>query len=374
MNSRAIIEFHREIQSIIVDHACLQPAGAQSKTALSATGEVFALDFTSLSGLIEYEPSEYTFTALAGTPLAEVHAALAEHNQYLPFDPPLVEAGATLGGTVAAGLSGPGRYRFGGVRDFMLAVQYLDGQGRLVRSGAKVVKNSAGFDMPKLMVGSLGSLGALTELTLKVFPRPAGTASFQVDFSGIDEALKVLVHLTLLPLDLYALDLAPHPRGVYLLIRIGGSPASFPARLQRLKEMLGEGQVLEGDAEEEIWRSEREYLWMPAQTSLVKIPLTPRRVTQLDGFLSANNASRRYQAGANLAWVAWPGNLELLDRHLQENQLRGLVLLGSPGRVYLGMDTGGTFASRVKQAVDPLGRWADVARLYHNGILEERKA
>src|SRR3972149_2730968 len=212
----------KELQSVVASYACLQPVGARTKTALVAQGHIHTLDLSSLIGLIEYEPSEYTFTALASTPLSDVIAALAEHNQYLPFDPPFVEAGATLGGTVATGLSGSGRYRFGGVRDFLLAVQFLDGQGRIVRGDTRVVKNSAGFALPKLMVGSLGSLGALVEMTLKVFPRPVATASFQVPFPSVTEGLAALIRLTQAPLDLLALDLTPQSSGAQLFIRIGG--------------------------------------------------------------------------------------------------------------------------------------------------------
>ena len=138
----------------------LRPRGAGTKPALCAVDdEVSILDLSGLSGIIEYDPCEYTFTALGGTPVAEVEEALGKNGQYLPFDPPLREAGSTLGGTVAAGLSGPGRYRYGGVRDFLIGASFIDGDGRELRGGGKVVKNAAGFDFPKLLTGSLGELG-----------------------------------------------------------------------------------------------------------------------------------------------------------------------------------------------------------------------
>ena len=363
MNANAI----REIQDLIVSHACLQPAGAQTKSALSAPSHIPRLDLSGLAGLIEYQPDEFTFTALAGTPLSEVINTLTEHGQYLPFDPPLVEAGATLGGTVACGLSGSGRYRFGGVRDFLLAIQFLDGQARLVRSGARVVKNSAGFDLSKLMVGSLGSLGALVELTFKVFPRPVSTTTLQIDFPSVTEALAALTKLTLLPLDLHALDLLPHDGYAQIYLRIGGSPASFPPRLQRLRDLLGQGINLEAEADEAFWRSAREFHWAPTQSSLVKIPLTPHRLLTLDEFLAAQSAERRYLAGANLAWVAWPAPLEMLDQFLVEKQLSGLVLLGPPGLIRLGVTSDERFARRVKQALDPLGRWVEIDRQTESG-------
>ncbi len=150
--------------------------GAGTKSRLARVSDEFTrISTAKLTGLIEYEPSEFTFTALAGTPVREIAAALAEKGQYLPFDPMLAEAGATLGGTVAAGLGGPGRWRFGGLRDFILGVRFVDGEGRLLRLGGKVVKNAAGFDLPKFFVGSAGRFGGLAELSFKVFPRPTST-------------------------------------------------------------------------------------------------------------------------------------------------------------------------------------------------------
>ena len=156
-------------------HRCVLPSGGGTKPALSRLPEgVVRLDLRGLSGMVEYEPGMNSHsTALAGTPLSVIKAELAKHGQYLPFDPPLAAEGATLGGTVAAGLSGPGRLRYGGVRDFIVGVQWVDGSGELIRGGGKVVKNAAGFDFPKLFTGSMGRLGVLVEMTFKVFPAPA---------------------------------------------------------------------------------------------------------------------------------------------------------------------------------------------------------
>lgn len=149
-----------EVAEAVRSGAKLLPRGGGSKPALSqAPAGVEVLEMGGLAGIVEYRPEEFVIIALAGTPLSEVKELLRRHQQYLPFDPPLAAAGATLGGTVAAGLSGPMRHRFGGVRDFILGVRLVDGKGRLVRGGGKVVKNAAGFDLPKLMVGSLGQLG-----------------------------------------------------------------------------------------------------------------------------------------------------------------------------------------------------------------------
>src|SRR5256885_10099671 len=110
----------------------LIPVGAGTKSRLSMVAAA-RLSMTGLRGIVEYEPSEFTFTALAGTPIAEIVEALGKRGQYLPFEPMCSDAGATLGGTVASGLSGPGRFRFGGLRDFILGVRFVDGTGRLLR-------------------------------------------------------------------------------------------------------------------------------------------------------------------------------------------------------------------------------------------------
>lgn len=112
--------------ALVAEESCVRPVGGRSKGALSRDANVH---FAALSGVLQYEPAEYTFTALAGTRIAEVDPLLAANGQYLPFDPPLGRSGATLGGTVAADDSVPGRFRYGGVRDFLLGVRLVDGAG-----------------------------------------------------------------------------------------------------------------------------------------------------------------------------------------------------------------------------------------------------
>src|SRR5262245_14253852 len=168
------------------------PVGAQTKPRLS-TVDAVKISTLSLSGIVEYESSEFTFTALTGTPVRDIAAALAGRGQYLPFDPMLVDAGATLGGTIASGLSGPGRFRFGGLRDFILGVRFVDGGGRLLRLGGKVVKNAAGFDLPKFFTGSLGRFGFILEATFKVFPRPPGRLTLKLEAPTIEAAVKIIL-------------------------------------------------------------------------------------------------------------------------------------------------------------------------------------
>jgi glycolate oxidase FAD binding subunit len=138
-------------------------------------GEV--LDTREYRGIVSYEPTELVLTARCGTPLAEIEAALAGRGQWLPFEPPAFGAAATLGGVVAAGLSGPGRQSAGAVRDFVLGAAMIDARGQALNFGGQVMKNVAGYDLSRLLCGSLGFLGLIAEVSIKVLPRPAASAT-----------------------------------------------------------------------------------------------------------------------------------------------------------------------------------------------------
>ncbi|MDP2031060.1 MAG: glycolate oxidase subunit GlcE [Thiobacillus sp.] len=167
-----------------------------------------SLDVTAWAGVVEYQPKELVLTARAGTPLAELEMLLAQHGQMLAFEPPhfggcpfpLAEAAthaapnpihATLGGCVAAGLSGPRRPYAGAVRDSVLGVRMIDGTGQALRFGGQVIKNVAGYDVSRLMTGSLGTLGLLTEVSLKVLPKPTAETTLQFESSEADAILKM---------------------------------------------------------------------------------------------------------------------------------------------------------------------------------------
>jgi len=144
-----------------------------------------------LSGITAYEPSELYVSALAGTPLAELEAALLENRQRLAFEPPRFDGRGTVGGMVAAGLSGPSRAALGSVRDHLLGAALINGRGELLNFGGTVMKNVAGFDVSRALAGSLGQLGLIVEATLKVLPLPAATATLRFDLDQ-PAALKAL--------------------------------------------------------------------------------------------------------------------------------------------------------------------------------------
>jgi glycolate oxidase FAD binding subunit len=171
------------IQAATADRTPLRLRGGGSKDFYGEWPQGEQLDLTPLTGITSYEPSELVITARAGTPLAELESVLAASGQCLAFEPPHFGGGATVGGMVAAGLSGPARASAGAVRDFVLGVNLINGKGELLTFGGQVMKNVAGYDVSRLMVGALGTLGVLTEISLKVLPvAPAeATLVFQLD-------------------------------------------------------------------------------------------------------------------------------------------------------------------------------------------------
>lgn len=297
-----------EVQDAVRSLDRVHTIGGGTKPTLSKN---VTLSMSGVSGVLEYNPSEYTFTALAGTPLAEIQSMLAEHNQFMPFDPPLVEAGATLGGTVAAGLSGPGRYRYGGIRDFFLGVRMVTSTGRIVFGGGKVVKNAAGFDIPKFNVGALGRFGVLVELTFKVFPRPESWTTISARYANMADAVAALNRVAVAPCEAMCLDLTDDSR---LLIRLGGIPSAQPARVARVSELLSGAEVstIVGPDDDQAWRSAREFSWAPSDNSLLKIPILPDQILKLEDHLNELGGSipRRYSVGGNVAWVALPSHFE----------------------------------------------------------------
>ena len=190
------------------------------------------LEMRQLAGIVSYEPSELVITALAGTPLAELEALLAQHGQSLPFEPPRFARGGaavgTVGGMVAAGLSGPARASVGAVRDYVLGVEIINGRGELLRFGGQVMKNVAGYDVSRLMAGSWGQLGILTEVSLKVLPVPPAEATLRFDCDQA-EALARLNAWGAKPLPLNASCWVEEGGQGRLYVRLRGARAAVEA-------------------------------------------------------------------------------------------------------------------------------------------------
>jgi glycolate oxidase FAD binding subunit len=166
-------ELAEQVRQAIAKRTPLHIHGGQTKAFYGRACAGEPLDMTGHSGVVSYAPTELVITARAGTPLAEIETLLAEKNQVLPFEPPHFGPGATFGGMLAAGLSGPRRPWAGALRDAVLGVKIINGRGEILSFGGQVMKNVAGYDVSRLMAASMGTLAVILEASIKVLPRPA---------------------------------------------------------------------------------------------------------------------------------------------------------------------------------------------------------
>lgn len=198
--------------------------GNGSKAFLGrACSDAMPLDVTGHDGIVEYDPAELVLVARSGTALSEIQALLNEHQQMLGFEPPFVEAGATLGGAVAAGLSGPRRAYSGAVRDFILGASFVNGKGESITAGGKVMKNVAGFDLFRPMAGAMGTLGVLLKIALRVLPLPE--AEKTIIHEETDE-LAALQKMNSWPIETQAIS-ATSWDGSHIRIRLSGSASGI---------------------------------------------------------------------------------------------------------------------------------------------------
>ncbi|HEY0767885.1 MAG TPA: glycolate oxidase subunit GlcE [Steroidobacteraceae bacterium] len=176
-----LAELRERVSAAHRTHQALRLKGSGTKDFYgeSLTGEV--LELRAHRGIVDYEPSELVITARCGTPLSDIESALAAHGQFLAFEPPAFGADPTIGGVIAAGLSGPRRVYAGAARDFVLGTRLLSTDGEVLRFGGQVMKNVAGFDVSRLLCGSLGILGIITEISLKVLPRPRAEETVRLE-------------------------------------------------------------------------------------------------------------------------------------------------------------------------------------------------
>jgi glycolate oxidase FAD binding subunit len=214
------------------------------------------LDITACRGIIDYEPTELVISARGGTPLAEVEGTLHESGQMLAFEPPYFGASATLGGCIACGLSGPRRAQAGAARDFMLGVRLLDGRGDELCFGGRVMKNVAGFDVSRLLAGSLGTLGVILEASLKVLPLPAIEVTLRFEKTVVEAITLMNAWATQsLPISATCQD------NNVLTVRLSGAtPAVRAARMRLGGEIFTEGTM--------FWKQVREHTLHFFQTSL----------------------------------------------------------------------------------------------------------
>jgi glycolate oxidase FAD binding subunit len=233
--------------------------GGGTRTLGAVGGEV--LETGGLTGITLYEPAALTLVVRAGTPLAEIEAVLAAERQRLAFEPPdlcalLARTGvSTIGGVVAANASGPRRLQVGGARDALLGVRFVDGLGRVVKNGGRVMKNVTGYDLVKLMAGSRGVLGVLTEVCFKLQAIPEAEATLVIEGLGDDDGLAALRAALGSPFDITG---AARHSG-RSLVRVEGMAGSVTYRLARLRALVpGDVTVVEGVESARLWREVRD--------------------------------------------------------------------------------------------------------------------
>ena len=241
-------DFGERIVAADAAKAPLQLRGAGTKDFYGERLVGEALDTRAYSGIVDYEPSELVITARCGTPLSMIAAELEGHRQFLPFEPPAFGGDPTIGGVVAAGLSGPRRASAGAARDFVLGASLLNARGELLHFGGQVMKNVAGFDVSRLLCGSLGILGLITQASIKVLPRPRAEITLQFDFDAAN-ALDRFNAWRAQPLPISAT--AWHA-GI-ASVRLSGSPSA----VRSARDALG-GEALDEGRSDSWWRSLRD--------------------------------------------------------------------------------------------------------------------
>ena len=253
----AIEAFREQILNAAKSNTPLSIEGGGTKSWYGNPNQYAKLNTRTYSGILEYQPEELVITACAGTPLKEIELALKEKNQVLAFEPPHFGEQATFGGAIAAGLAGPGRISVGNFRDFVLGARILDGKGQDLSFGGKVMKNVAGYDVSRLLPGSMGTLSLLLEASVKVLPKPAATATLRCHISQ-DKALKILNEWAGQPLPLSASCWIGNDGGDgELTIRLAGAVAAVKSATPLMSAQVN-AQIVSPDEAEDFWNQLRE--------------------------------------------------------------------------------------------------------------------
>ena len=287
-----------------------EPLSIRGGGTRGAPVEGAPLSSAGLRGITLYEPGALTMVARAGTPVAEIGTALAGEGQRLAFEPMdhrrlLGTSGEpTIGGVVAANASGPRRINVGACRDHLLGVRFVDGAGRIVKNGGRVMKNVTGYDLVKLMAGSCGTLGVLTEVSLKVLPRPERTATLTVAAGDAEAAVEVMSRALGSPFDVTGAAATQDGDGWRVHLRLEGFADSVAYRAERL------GKTLSADEGDDPWDDLRDAVALASCAAVVRISVRPSQAPRVLAALEAEVVQLDW--GGGLIWAGGPDGASLL--------------------------------------------------------------
>ena len=330
------------VRNAVQTQTALRVRGEGSKDfyGQNLTGEL--LDVSGYRGVVDFEPTELVITARAGTPLSEIESVMAEAGQMLAFEPPHFGERGTLGGAIAAGLSGPRRPYAGAARDFMLGVRMIDGNGNDLSFGGRVIKNVAGFDVSRFMAGAMGTLGVLLEASLKTLPRPLMESTLCFAMSD-EKAIQTMNEWAGKPLPISATCYEER----ILTVRLSGGESAVRAA----REKLGGDVVVEGDA---FWKGVRDQTapFFQNVKTLWRISV-PSTTTPL-----GLSPPQLIEWGGALRWIA--GEVDAVGLRAKVAALGGHATLFRAADKSLGvfhpLSPGiATLHGRLKQAMDPHG-------------------
>lgn len=299
MSDLVITRYRDQILDAAQNKRKIRITGSGSKNWYGGALQGEPLSTRDYSGIISYQPDELVITLKAGTRLAEVEAILIDKNQQFAFDPPHFGPNATIGGMVCAGLAGPGRISAGSLRDFVLGAKIMDGKGQILNFGGTVMKNVAGYDIARLMPGSLGTLALLMEVSIKVLPKPAATATVSVHLEQ-QAAINLMNLLASQPWPINASAWVDHT----LYLKLCGAKAAVKSAIESFDSQRGM-KVVEQSAADAFWKSLREqtHPWFdqPAQTDLwrLSLPTTSPRFDASDNTLIEWHGGQRWIKGSN---------------------------------------------------------------------------
>lgn len=281
------------------------------------------LSTSGLSGIVLYEPGALTLVARAGTPISEIEATLAAENQMLAFEPMDhrtllgTEGEPTIGGVVATNTSGPRRVQAGACRDFLLGARFVDGSGTVIKNGGRVMKNVTGYDLARLMCGAHGTLGVLSEVSLKVLPKPEVEVTLVLN--GLDEvqAVSAMSDAMSSPFEVTGAAYGPADDGNAVFIRLEGFEGSVSYRAEKLTERLSRfanvERISDKDASRRLWKSVRDVEAFSKKAAVTRVSLKPSDVSEMHFNASQvffNPETRRplydmfLDRAGGLAWIA----------------------------------------------------------------------